>query len=58
MNSFEYTQQTINPKAVQSETAYQCGYQQALSDFGIKDLKAKVSEYFNTNGFNKERYVE
>ena len=58
MNSFEYTQQTINPKAVQSETAYQCGYQQALSDFAIKDLKAKVSEYFNTNGFNKERYVE
>jgi hypothetical protein len=57
-NSFEYTRQTINPKAVQSETAYQCGYQQALSDFGIKDLKAKVSEYFNTNGFNQARYVE
>lgn len=57
-NSFEYTQQTINSKAVQSETAYHCGYQQALSDFGIKDLKAKVSEYFNQNGFNQERYVE
>jgi hypothetical protein len=57
-NSFEYTRQTINPKAVQSETAYHCGYQQALSDFGIKELKAKLSEYFNTNGFNPGRYVE
>jgi hypothetical protein len=32
--------------------------QQALSDFGIKELKAKLSEYFNTNGFNPGRYVE
>jgi hypothetical protein len=58
MNSFEYTRQTINPKAVRSETAYHCGYQQALSDFGIKQLKAKLIYYFNTNGFNKGRYVE
>jgi hypothetical protein len=48
----------INPKAVHSSTAYHCGYQQALSDFGIKELKVKLSDYFNTNGFNKERYVE
>ncbi len=48
----------LNPKAVESETAYHCGYQQALSDFGILELNAKLSEYFNTNGLNKERDVE
>ncbi len=48
----------LNQKAVHEETAYHCGYQQALSDFGILELKAKLSEYFNTNGLNKGRYVE
>ena len=48
----------LNPKNVESETAYHCGYQQALRDFGILELKAKLSEYFNTNGLNKGRYVE
>jgi hypothetical protein len=28
-----------HPKAVQEEAAYHCGYQQALNDFGIKDLE-------------------
>lgn len=46
----------VNPKAVRSD--YYCGYQQALSDFGILNLKAKLSHYFNTNGFNKGKYVE
>ncbi|HEY9610920.1 hypothetical protein [Allocoleopsis sp.] len=40
----------LNQKAVLSD--YHCGYQQALNDFGIQELKAKLSS------FNPERYVE
>src|SRR5919199_621374 len=42
----------LNPKAVHSSTAYQRGYQQALSDFGIIDLLAKLRD------LNPGRYVE
>ncbi len=47
-----------NPKAVQEEAAYHCGYQQALNDFGIKDLKTQLSNYFNSDDFNKSWYLE
>ncbi len=46
----------VNPQSVRSD--YHCGYQQALSDFGIRQLKAKLSNYFNINGFNKRRYLD
>ena len=42
----------LNSKAVHSSTAYQRGYQQALSDFGIIELLAKLRD------LNKGRYVE
>ena len=34
----------LNPKAVHSSTAYHRGYQQALRDFGIIDLLAKLRD--------------
>jgi hypothetical protein len=34
----------LNPKTVHSSTAYHRGYQQALSDFGLKDLLAKLRD--------------
>lgn len=58
MNKFEDTRQTIQPKAVHLSTVYNRGYQQALNDFRILDLKAKLSDYFNTNALTKGRYVE
>jgi hypothetical protein len=35
----------VKQKAGNSEVAYHCGYQQALTDFGIKDLKVKLNNY-------------
>jgi hypothetical protein len=48
----------FNPKPGRSKTAYHCGYQQALNDFRIKDLKVKLSNYFKPNDFKKRWYLE
>ncbi len=56
MNPFKSLPHPLESKAVSSEAAYEFGYQQALKDFGILDLKSKLSSYFNTNGLNEPIY--
>ncbi len=58
MNPLKSIPPAIHSKVISSEAAYQFGYQQALNDFGIWELKSKLSNYFNTNCFNKRRYLE
>ena len=58
MNPLKSTSHPLHAQAVSSEAEYQLGYQQALADFGIEDLKVKLSNSFNTNGLNKPRYWE
>jgi hypothetical protein len=58
MNPLKSSSHSLHAKGVGLEAAYQLGYQQALKDFGIWELKSKLSNYFDTNDFNKPKYLE
>jgi hypothetical protein len=58
MNPLKSTSHPLHAQVVSSEADYQLGYQQALADFGINDLNVKLSNYFNTNGWNEPMYWE
>jgi hypothetical protein len=58
MNPLKFPSHPLHAQAVSSSADYQLGYQQALKDFGLEDLKVKLSNYFNTNGLNEPRYWE
>jgi hypothetical protein len=56
MNPSQSIPNCLQSKAGILSSDYQLGYQQALKDFGIEDLKVKLNDYFNINGLNKPTY--